>query len=112
MRKYIMPVIITLFGLLWLLDVKGIIPPLNILWTLALFGIGVSTLASSGVNKQSFPWGAFFIVTGLCSVARQMDKLPLRVEIPLLVMLTGVILFINQSSLIPPAGPKPPKPGA
>ena len=113
MRKYIIPALIAGFGLVWLLDTLDIVPPLNIVWTIGLLAIGIGVFAGSGFNKEAFPWGAFFIASAGCSVLRQMGMLPLRIEMPLLVILLGLFLGINQTALIPPH-PRtipPPMPG-
>ena len=102
MRKYIIPTLVAGFGVIWLLDTLDIVPPLNIVWTIGLLAVGIGVFAGSGFNKESFPWGSFFIVGAICSVLRQLGMLPLRIEMPLLVILLGILLGINQTSLIPP----------
>ena len=101
MRKFIIPALIAGFGIIWLLDTLGIVPPLNVVWTLGLLAVGIGVFAGSGFHKESFPWGSFLIACAVCSVLRQMDMLPLRVELPLLVILLGILLGINQTAMIP-----------
>ena len=114
MRKFIIPALIAGFGIIWLLDSLGIVPPLNVVWTLGLLAVGVGVFAGSGFHKESFPWGSFFIACAVCSVLRQMDMLSLRVELPLLVIILGILLGINQTAMIPQRaqarhnGPQPP----
>lgn len=101
MRKFIIPGLIAGFGIIWMLDTLGIVPPLNVVWTLGLLAVGIGVFAGSGFHKESFPWGSFFIVCAVCSILRQMEMLPLRVELPLLVILLGILLGINQTAMIP-----------
>jgi hypothetical protein len=101
MRKFIIPALIAGFGVLWMLDTLGIVPPLNVVWTLGLLAVGIGVFAGSGFHKESFPWGSFFIACAVCSVLRQMDVLTLRVELPLLVIILGILLGINQTAMIP-----------
>ena len=114
MRKFIIPAFIAGFGVIWLLDTLGIVPPLNVVWTLGLLAVGIGVFAGSGFHKESFPWGSFFIASAVCSVMRQMDMLTLRIELPLLVIILGVLLAINQTAMIParalPRNNPPPPP--
>jgi hypothetical protein len=105
MRKFIIPIFIIAFGVLWLLDVKGITPPLGVVWTGGLAAIGVAIFAGRGFNKESFPWGAFFLACAVCSVLRQADKLEFKIELPLLIIILGVLLAVNQTALIPDKAP-------
>ncbi len=112
MRKYIIPALVAGFGFIWLLDTLGVVPPLNVVWTLSLLGVGICVFLIHGFHKESFPWGSFFIACSVCSVLRQMDFLSIRIELPLLVILLGSLLAINQTGLIPPhpRGVPPPMP--
>jgi hypothetical protein len=102
MTKLAIPILIIGFGVVWLLDALDVTLPLGFVWTCVLFAIGVAILVGTGVNKEGFPWGMFFLAAGTCSILRQAHILPMRVELPLLVIVLGVPLGISQTSLIPP----------
>ena len=101
MSKFIIPILIIGFGVIWLLDALDVRIPLGFAWTCALFAIGIAILASTGFNKDGFPWGMFFLAAGVCSILRQSGTLGVRVELPLLVITLGVLLGINATGLIP-----------
>jgi hypothetical protein len=101
MSRFIIPALVVGFGILWMLDILGVTPPLGMVWIIGLAGIGVAIFASRGFNKETFPWGAFFFACAGCSLLRQLDVLSLKVELPLLVIILGVLLGINQTALIP-----------
>jgi hypothetical protein len=45
--------------------------------------------------------GPFFIVASSLSVLRQTDRLPLDVEVPILVILVGILMLIARSAAVP-----------
>ena len=109
MTKFVIPTLIIGFGAIWLLDALDVRIPLGFAWTCLLFAIGVLILAGTGFNKEGFPWGTFFLAAGVCSILRQSGQLAVRVELPVLVIILGVLLGINQTGLIPPRRmPAPP----
>jgi hypothetical protein len=101
MTKFVIPILIVGFGAMWMLDALDIALPLAFVWTCMLFAIGIAILAGTGFNKEGFPWGMFFLAAGTCSILRQAHVLAVRVELPLLVIVLGVLLGINQTDLIP-----------
>lgn len=109
MSRFVIPAMVAGLGALWMLDVLGVTPPLGMAWIVGLAGIGIAIFASRGFNKESFPWGAFFFACAGCSLLRQLGFLEFKVELPLLLIVLGVLLGINQTSIIPgkPAGPPP-----
>jgi hypothetical protein len=101
MSRFVVPALVVLLGILWMLDVLGYFPRLGLMWVVGLAGVGIGIFASRGFNKDSFPWGAFFFACAGCSVLRQLDILDFKVELPLLVVILGVLLGINQTDIIP-----------
>lgn len=109
MSKFLIPILIIGFGVMWLLDALDVRIPVGLAWTCVLFAIGVAVLVGTGFNKDGFPWGMFFLAAGVCSILRQSGQLSVHVELPLLVILLGVLLAINQTRLIPARSvPTPP----
>lgn len=103
MQKFIVPGMLVGFGLIWLLNELGWIPPVKILWTLVLAGAGIGIFAARGFHKETFPWGGFFLISAVFSIFRQMDWMRVSVEVPLIVVALGIILGINQTDYIPAA---------
>lgn len=101
MQKFIVPGFLIGFGLLWLLNELELIPPVKILWTLALAGAGIGIFVSRGFHKESFPWGAFFLVCAVFSIFRQMGTLRVAIEVPLILVALGIILAVNQTDFVP-----------
>ena len=101
MSRFIIPALVVGLGILWMLDVLGVMPPLGMVWIVGLAGIGIAIFASRGFSKESFPWGGFFFAAAGCSLLRQLDVLEFKVELPLLLIVLGVLLGINQTGIIP-----------
>lgn len=110
MSRFIIPALVVGLGVLWMLDVLGVTPPLGMVWIVGLAGIGVAIFGSRGFNTESFPWGGFFFAAAGCSLLRQLGILEFKIELPLLLIILGVLLGINQTGIIPtkPTGPVPP----
>ncbi|MBS0656664.1 MAG: hypothetical protein JSR82_00290 [Verrucomicrobia bacterium] len=106
MQKFIVPGFLIGFGLLWLLNELELIPPVKIVWTLVLAAAGIGIFASRGFHKETFPWGAFFLICAVFSIFRQMGALRVAIEVPLILVALGIILGVNQTDVIPPAPEK------
>jgi hypothetical protein len=106
------PFVIVAVGLGWLLSALHVFPQVNWVWILALGITGVLVfVVSGGVDKVSILIGPFFIAASLLSTARQAGLLSIDVEVPLLVMLVGGLLFVSQRPDIPvPRWYEPPPP--
>lgn len=85
----------------WLLAVQGFIPQINWVWTLGLAAAGLLTFVLSGWNKVSFVAGLFFLAAGLLSILRQIDRLNTNTEVPLLILLLGVLTLTAHLPAIP-----------
>ena len=93
--------IITL-GTGWLLSAIGFGPNLNWIWILGLGMLGVLTfIGTGGVDKASIVIGPFFLFSSGLSMMRQSGHLSIDIEIPILIILIGVLLLIAQSRMIP-----------
>ena len=87
-------------GVGWLLSALGVGEGINWVWTLGLGMVGIGTFALSGVDKASVVFGPLFLAASVLSILRQAGKLRLDTEIPLLVILIGVLLLVAQSRRI------------
>lgn len=107
-QSLLLPVFLITIGTGWLLSTLGVAPEIDWLWTLGLAVIGVLTFVVSGLNKFTVVIGPFFVIGSLLSILRQTDRLHLDIEIPILVILAGVLMLIARSPAIPPAPWGPP----
>src|SRR5437870_5764909 len=80
-------------GIGWLLSAQGIGSGINWIWTLGLGMVGVTTfVVSGGLDKLSVVLGPFFLVASLLSILRQTGQLAFDIEVPILVILIGILL--------------------
>ncbi len=100
-KQYIVPILIIVIGTGWLLNVQGIIPRMDWIWTGALAASGVLLLAVGGIDKLTAVVGPFLMVSSVCSILRQMGKLSIEKEIPVLTIVLGVLLLIVYASKLP-----------
>ena len=114
-RTLVIPIVIITVGVGWLLTTLGFAPGIDWIWTLGLAVCGVVTFAAGGWNKVTFVIGFFFIAASVLSVLRQTGRLTLNVEVPVLVILIGVLLLVARSPALPmpdwiiPDGPPGPE---
>lgn len=85
----------------WLLSAVGILPAINWVWTLGLAVIGLAPFAMLGFDKVTAVVGPFFLITSILSVLRQAGQLTLNIEVPVLVIATGVLLLIARTPAVP-----------
>lgn len=100
-KTLIVPLLMITVGVGWLLTTLGVGPGIDWVWTLGLAMVGLMTFAVAGIDKGSVVIGPFFLVASFLSVLRQTDRLRIDVEVPILVILGGVLLLIARSPAIP-----------
>lgn len=84
-----------------LLSSLGLMPQINWIWTLGLALTGGLTLALLGRDKVTVVAGPFFILTSALSVLRQVGHLSFDVEVPVLVLASGVLVLLSRLQSIP-----------
>ncbi|NUQ64530.1 MAG: hypothetical protein HUU20_18855 [Pirellulales bacterium] len=100
-KTIVLPVLLIAVGAGWLLTALGIAPGIDWVWTLGLAVVGFLAFVVGGFDKATFVAGTFFIVTSCLSVLRQTDRITIDVEVPILVMVAGVLLLIARHPAIP-----------
>ncbi len=85
----------------WLLSTLGIAPSINWVWTLGLAVVGLLTFVIGGVDKVTVVIGPFFILASTLSILRQTGRLSFDVEVPALVILSGILLIVARLPVIP-----------
>ena len=95
------PILLITIGAGWLLTTLGVVPGVDWIWTLGLAGVGLLTFAVGGFDKITVVIAPFFIIASCLSILRQTDRLHIDIEIPLLVMIAGILLLIARLPAIP-----------
>lgn len=94
-------VTLTLFGAGWLLNELGIAPDINWIWTLGLCVGGALVFLVSGVDKLSFVVGLLLVACGGFSILRQTGRLDVSHEVPVLMMIAGVLVLFSYYAPLP-----------
>jgi hypothetical protein len=98
----VLGLLIITVGVGWLLTAKGVAPGIDWVWTLGLGVVGIAAfVVSGGVDKVSLVVGPFFLIASGLSVMRQTGQLERDIEVPVLVILVGVLVVLAQMSFIP-----------
>ncbi len=97
----LLPILLITVGVGWLLSTLGIAPGIDWIWTLSLAVVGLLALALGGVDKVTVVIGPFFILASCLSILRQTDRLQLDIEVPILVIVAGVLLLVARTPAIP-----------
>lgn len=113
-KSLAIPILIITVGIGWLLTVQGVAPQINWIWTLGMASIGVLCFVLLGFDKVSVVVGPLFLVSSMLSVLRQTGLLSIDSEVPILVIIIGVLLLVARLPNVPPpkwlspVGPKLP----
>ncbi len=115
-KSLIVPILIVTVGIGWLLTTLGIAPDINWVWTLGIAVAGVMMFIVSGWNKMTLVAGTLLIVASCLSLMRQTGRISLDTEVPILVIVLGMLLLLARSRMIPapdwvldPPGPDAPR---
>lgn len=97
----VLPVLLITLGSGWLLTTMGVAPGIHWIWILGLAAVGLLTFVVGGFDKATVVIGSFFIAASCLSVLRQTKRMSIDIEIPVLVIVFGILLLIVRSSAIP-----------
>ena len=97
-------VTIVVLGVAWLLNNVGLLPAVEWIWTLGLAVTGILIVAIGGLDKATVVIGPFLIIGSLFSILRQTGKISISYEIPILVIIFGLLLLV--AVLLPFKAPK------
>jgi hypothetical protein len=96
------PLLMIVVGIGWLLSTLNIFPPeINWIWTAGLAAAGIMPFAISGVDKVNVVVGPWFLSASILSVLRQSGKLAFDIEVPILVIVGGLLMIVARSSAFP-----------
>ena len=100
-KSLILPVLVITVGAGWLLTTLGVAPGIDWIWTLGLAVVGLSAFAAAGLDKVTVVVGPFLVAASGLSLLRQAGRLPLDVELPVLLIVSGVLLLVSRSPAVP-----------
>ena len=81
-----------------MLNTLNIIPEVDWAWSIGLATVGKRSVAIGGFNKVSIVTGPFLIIASVFSVMRQTGRINIDLEVPILVIVLGVLMLISQLS--------------
>jgi hypothetical protein len=106
-------VLMITLGLGQLLSAMGVVPEINWVWTMFLAAAGVLVFVLGGINKATIVLGPFFLIGSILSILRETGRIEINVELPMLVILIGILILIaHHPSLPTPAWLLPVKPAS
>lgn len=97
-KKLVVPILTIMFGVTWLLNVKQIVPGVDWMWTIGLATGGLLNVILGGLNKVTIVTGPFLLVASGCSYLRQTKQIPIDQEIPILIIVLGILMLVSQLS--------------
>lgn len=97
----IIPVLLVAVGTGWLLSTLGIGKEILWVWTLGLGAVGILAFLVGGFDKVTIVVGPIFLLASGLSYLRQSNWLPSNVEVPILLVATGVLMLVAHSPAVP-----------
>ncbi|NOX56805.1 MAG: hypothetical protein GXP27_20660 [Planctomycetes bacterium] len=97
----VLAILLITVGTGWLLTALDVVPGIDWIWTLGLFVTGLLTFLMGGIDKVTFVLGSFFVIASVLSVLRQTGRLSLDVEVPLLIIILGILMLVARHPSIP-----------
>ena len=95
-KTLLIPILLIATGAGWLLTSLGVVPQVDWVWTLGLAAVGVLAFLIAGIDKVSVVVGPFFILASFLSFFRQTSRMDTNMEVPILVIAAGVLLFVAR----------------
>ena len=100
-KSLILPILLITIGIGWLLTTIGVMPRVDWVWTLGLLVAGLLVFVAGGIDKVTIVVGPFLIAAGCLSLLRQTGRLDTNVEVPVLVIVAGVLLLFARMPAVP-----------
>ncbi len=100
MRKarmnFVVPIVIVILGVSWLLDSLDVAPGVNWVRTVGLATAGVLVPVIGGIDKLTVVMCPFLITTSVCELMRQTGSLKQSEEMPILLIVLGALVLVEQ----------------
>ena len=100
-KQFVVPILVIVVGIGWLLNLQGLIPNVDWIWTCLLGVLGILLLAVGGIDKLTAVIGPFLIVSSICSLLRQTGNLSVEKEVPILILALGILLLAANMLKLP-----------
>ncbi len=100
-KGVVAPVLIMGVGIGWLLNVMDVFETVDWVWPVCLAVGAILVIVFGGGNKLAFVFGPFLLISSLFSVLRQVGRLRLNLEVPLLVIILGLLWLIAELLKLP-----------
>ena len=95
-------IMITGLGVAWLLSSLALGPNIDWVWTISLALVGIIVVfISGGMDKLSVVLGPVLWSASVLSVFRQTGSLRIEVEMPILLVIVGLLMAVAQHPAIP-----------
>ncbi len=93
-------ILLIILGSGWLLNNLKLIPGVDLIWILALGGFGIIILTFGGINKLTVVAGPYLMIASVLAMLRQTGRLPFDQEVPILMIVLGLLVLISYVSPI------------
>jgi hypothetical protein len=100
-KTLLLPILVIVIGAGWLISALGYAPDIDWLWTISLALAGIATFLLAGFDKVTVVVGPFFLAASGLSILRQTERLSFDIEVPVLVILVGLLLLVARSPAVP-----------
>ena len=100
-KKLVVPILMVTVGVTWLLNVLEVVPGVDWIWTGGLAAVGILIIAIGGLNKGTIVTGPLLLVASVCSLLRQTGRLAIDREVPVLVIVLGLLMLVSELSHLP-----------
>ena len=97
----VIPLLLIAVGIGWLLTTLGFAPDIVWVWSVGLLVAGVLPFVIGGVDKVSIVVGPFFLIAAGLSILRQTGRIEFNIEVPVLVIVSGILLMVARMPSIP-----------
>jgi hypothetical protein len=105
----VIPIVMLGAGTGWVLQILGVAPGVDWMWTLGLASVGVWALIAAGMKRFGVVVGPFFLAASSLTALQQLGHIPIAPVVPLLCTALGGLLLVarvfpstNWGVLIPP----------
>ena len=95
------PILLIMIGTGWLFTALGLAPGIDWIWTLGLAAVGLSVIATCGIDKVTVVIGPLFLLASGLSILRQMDRIRFEIEVPVLMIAAGILFLLARSRHVP-----------
>lgn len=100
-KSLCLPILIILLGTGWLLTAMNVVSGIDWIWILGLAAIGIVTFVVGGLDKTTVVIAPMFLAASVLSVLRQTGRLSMNIEVPILVIVLGVLMLVAHLKVIP-----------